>query len=239
MSALSGNGWPAYNTTDNFVRGSAAGFSFWCANEDVRTIFEDLVTRFDEEVESVSGGTLDDWSWADRNVRGSDTAVSNHASATALDLNALKHPRGVKSTFTIAQEAAVRKILASYNNTVRWGEDYENSPTDGMHFEINASKARVRAVAEEIRSNELANLTEKNLQDIAYAVLVTPLIPNKNAPKGSKKPVWTLRTMISDIEDTQDSHTKLMNAQSEAMNAIIRTQDKILSLLENLQDQGE
>lgn len=149
--AVSQNGYPAYNNTSHFVRGNALGFGFWAADNDVRVIFEDLVTRFNATVEAVAGPVLDDWSWANRNVRGSDTQVSNHASATAIDLNALKHPRGVKGTYTAAKKAAVRKILARYGGVVRWGEDYVKSPVDGMHFEIVGTKAQVKDLAESIR----------------------------------------------------------------------------------------
>jgi len=141
-------------------------------------------------------------------VRGSDTQVSNHASATAIDLNALKHPRGVRNTFSKGQVAAIRRILASYDGVIRWGGDYSTT-VDDMHFEINASKARVRAVADDLR--EEMKLTEENIRDIAAAVWSSDQIPNKSAPAGSKNPNWTPRSMISDIEDTQDKHTEILN----------------------------
>lgn len=174
--ATSQNGWPAYNTTANFVRGNAAGFGFWCANDDVKVIFEDLVKRFDDGVEPLAGPILDDWSWANRNVRGSDTTVSNHASATALDLNALQHPRGVRNTFSEEKREKVRKLVARYSGAIRWGGTYQNIPDD-MHFEINTSKATVKKVADGIRADQkrveeaMANLTKQNLEDIADAIL--------------------------------------------------------------------
>ena len=61
---------------------------------------------------------------------------SNHASATAMDLNWSKHPNGVHGTFTAPQIAAVRQILAFCDGVVYWGEDYRGT-VDGMHFEIN------------------------------------------------------------------------------------------------------
>jgi len=206
---VSGNGYEAHNTTAYFVRGTAAGFSFWAYDHDVRVIFVDLITRFNDEVEKLAGSPLDDWSWANRNVRDSDTVISNHASATAIDLNALKHPRGPRGTFSAAQVKALRKILASYDGVIRWGGDYQNT-ADEMHFEINASKARVRAVADRLRDDDMANLTAENLEQIAKAVLNLDVIPNKNAPKGSKNPNWSLKSMVADIENTQDDHTEIL-----------------------------
>lgn len=54
------------------------------------------------------------------------------------------------------------------------------------------------------------DLTKQNLRDIAEAVLTLDTIPNQNAPKGSKNPTWSLRSMVSDIEETQDRHTETL-----------------------------
>jgi hypothetical protein len=215
--STSQNGWPAYNDTKKFVRGTAAGFGFWAANDDVRVIFEDLVGWFNRVVEPLAGKVLDDWSWANRNVRGSDTQVSNHASATAIDLNALKHPRGVKNTYTKTQRAAIDRQLAYYEGTVRAGKDYVNSPEDDMHFEINSGKIAVKHVADKIRAKLkaqealMAKLDKDDIKAIAEAVWTIDIVPNENAPEGSKNPTWTPRSMISDIENTQDSHTEILN----------------------------
>jgi hypothetical protein len=116
----------------------------------------EVARRFHNEVESLTGGVRDDWGWAYRPVRGQSSGFSNHASATAIDLNATQHPRGVRNTFTASEKAAVRKILAATHddtidrNVVRWGEDYSTT-IDGMHFEINADSAAVARVAKRIR----------------------------------------------------------------------------------------
>lgn len=83
------------------------------------------------------------WGWADRLVRGSTTRTSNHASGTAIDLNAPKHPRGTAPTanFTKGQLSAIHAILAEVNEDQRmvdWGGDYRISPKDGMHFELSS-----------------------------------------------------------------------------------------------------
>jgi hypothetical protein len=118
---------------------------------------------FDREVESidtVAGGVLDDWGWADRNIRGG-TAISNHASATAIDLNALRHVLGAVGTFTAAQRARLRSLLVKYGGVIRWGGDYTGRK-DEMHFEIIRDQAAVVAALARINGNgdDMATLDE-------------------------------------------------------------------------------
>jgi hypothetical protein len=181
--ATSENGWVAYNVTTHFVRAQAADFSFWAANADVATIFVDLVTWFDKNIETLSGRVLDDWSWADRLVRDSQTTVSNHASATALDLNSTKHPRGVRHTFSVLHTALIHSRMKYYGGVVRWGGDF-STVVDEMHFEINANTARAATLAAQIRSDNMAHdpLSPADAQLVAEAVLKTLLVP-ANAQK--------------------------------------------------------
>ncbi|MFD4992821.1 peptidoglycan-binding protein [Cellulosimicrobium cellulans] len=111
---------------------------------DVAAVLAHLVDRFDREVEDVDVGR-DDWGYANRSVVGG-TSTSNHASGTAIDLNATRHVLGRVGTFSTAQVRALRKILADLGGVVRWGGDYAGRK-DEMHFEINAGASRVRAVA--------------------------------------------------------------------------------------------
>lgn len=78
-----------------------------------------------------------------RRIGGSDE-WSNHASATAADLNATKHKQGVRGTFTKSQVEAIRKLLAKYQ-VIKWGGDYRTT-VDEMHVEINAPIQEVKAV---------------------------------------------------------------------------------------------
>lgn len=95
-----------------------------------------VAEQFHRRVESISNarGGLDDWGYAERPIRGS-TTISNHASGTAIDLNATKHPLGAENTFSDEQVQEIRKILNELGNVVRWGGDYR-SRKDEMHFEI-------------------------------------------------------------------------------------------------------
>lgn len=143
--ATSQNGWTAVSSSAGlvplrWVTGRVVG-------GDVHTILDHLGARFNAEVEAIDKASS--WGWAYRAVRGA-ASLSNHASGTAVDFNAPRHPLGRSGTFTATQVAAIRRILADLGGTVRWGGDYSGRK-DEMHFEINASAAQVAAVAARLR----------------------------------------------------------------------------------------
>jgi len=120
---------------------------------DVDVIFTYLSDRFDSEVEKIRKDWS--WGWAKRNVRGSTSTISNHASATAIDLNAPAHVLGKRNTFSNEQERRIRAILRDLEGVVRWGGDYQNR-ADEMHFEIVSNAATAKRVADKIRKGTLA-----------------------------------------------------------------------------------
>lgn len=97
----------------------------------------EVAAAFDRHVEDIDNavGGLDDWGYAERPIRGG-VETSNHASGTAIDLNAPKHPLGVRNTFTPQQVAKILEIIVVTGNVVRWGGTYDGR-VDEMHFEIN------------------------------------------------------------------------------------------------------
>lgn len=105
--------------------------------------------RWDREVEDIDNarGALDDWGYAERPIRGSSTVLSNHASGTAIDLNATRHPLGVAPirTMSTAQIRTVRRIVADCDGALRWGGDYSGRP-DTMHLEVVAPEKRCAQV---------------------------------------------------------------------------------------------
>ena len=130
------NGWTA-GTRDQAgvvvrtVPGTSVALPVSVAAADVLVWVAD---QFNRKVEPLRPDWC--WGWANRTVRGSTTVVSNHASGTAIDLNAPKHPRGTANTFTPAQVQVIRAILEQAK-VVTWGGDYKRSPIDEMHFEIS------------------------------------------------------------------------------------------------------
>lgn len=139
--ATSINGWPANNPSliasqlipgtqvKVRVRADAPGLLLL----EVASAFDRLV----EDIDNVRGG-LDDWGYAERPIRGG-SATSNHASGTAVDIDALRHPFQKKGTFTKAQVATIHTILKAALGVVDWGGDW-TSPVDEMHIEIAPGK---------------------------------------------------------------------------------------------------
>ena len=155
---------------------------------DVAVIFEDLVTYFDEHVEDVDQGE-DDWGYAFRSIRGASTGYSNHASATAVDINAMRHPLGASGTFTRKQAGKIRAMLRDrYLNKVRWGGDYRGRK-DEMHFEIDGSAADLRKV--------VAHLKKINGKRI-YSTSVRELLSNAKAkaPRPKSNDVLRLQRLL-------------------------------------------
>ena len=144
--ASSQNGWPASDEprTIGVQAYLVAGtkLKIRCSKK-VAPLLINFCAEFNAEVEKLEGGALDDWGYAYRAIRGQEDAgnLSNHASGTAVDLNATKHPLGKRNTFTDEQEVKIRALAAKYGQ--RWGGDYKNR-ADEMHFEINLSPLGVK-----------------------------------------------------------------------------------------------
>src|SRR5690606_6821642 len=70
-----------------------------------------FAARFNNEVEHLALGpaTGDDWGGNARPIR-DGSGWSNHASYTAIDLNATEHPQHKRGTFTARQYSAMRRI---------------------------------------------------------------------------------------------------------------------------------
>lgn len=120
---------------------------------DCSVVLLDFFAWFDKNIESIDGGQLDDWGYAERNVRGSSTVLSRHAWGGAGDLNALRHPMGRSNTFTAVQRSKIRTKLHEYEGVIRAGMNYRTRPDD-MHFEINAGPSEVRRIANKIRARK-------------------------------------------------------------------------------------
>jgi len=114
---------------------------------------QDCAIRWHETVEPLLWPGC--WGWAPlRPIRGG-TVTSNHASGTAWDLSAPRHPRGVPiaKTFTRAQLGAVEKLEARYFGVLRWGGRWTGEDVDGMHWEAQpgVTLEAARALTAELR----------------------------------------------------------------------------------------
>jgi hypothetical protein len=100
-----------------------------------------FAAEFNERVEKIDKGELDDWGFNFRFVRGSEESLSNHSSGSAIDLNARKHPLGKRDTFTPEQKIILDELCAKYK--LRGGYTYKNRPDD-MHFEVIVSPGEAK-----------------------------------------------------------------------------------------------
>ena len=99
-----------------------------------------FAAEFHATIEPIDEGSLDDWGYAFRMVRGSTDTLSNHSSGTAIDLNATKHPLGKENTFSKEDAAKCVALAAKYG--CKWGGTYK-ARKDDMHFEINLNPKQV------------------------------------------------------------------------------------------------
>lgn len=131
---------------ESFAPGVRAG--------DVAVVLEYVAEQLHARVEPVVRADFhqaDDWGYSYRRNRNANN-LSCHASGTAIDYNATRHPNGWRGTFTADQVAEIRRILTEVDGTVRWGGDFTGTP-DEMHFEIVKPLPDVAQVAARIRAN--------------------------------------------------------------------------------------
>jgi len=137
------NGWPA--SEDRKALGiesftvPGTKIKFACAKA-VAPLFVNFAKEFNELVEPIDQGQLDDWGYAFRMTRGSDRVLSNHSSGTAIDLNAIKHPLGKSNTFNKDQRNIINLLITKYG--LAWGGNYKKRKDD-MHFEIALNQNQV------------------------------------------------------------------------------------------------
>lgn len=79
-------------------------------------------------------------SYSPRFIRGSKTFLSNHAFATAFDINAQWNALGVRPAL-VGQMGSVRELVSIANeHGFYWGGHYGSKRWDGMHFEVAVIK---------------------------------------------------------------------------------------------------
>lgn len=154
MTLTSSNGWPASSDQNAIgiksypVEGTK--IKLRCA-EKVAPLLVGFAEEFHKLIEPIDEGSLDDWGYCFRNVRGSTDKLSNHSSGTAIDLNASKHQLGKVGTFPNEKVPMIRALAKKYG--LRWGGDFNSRP-DEMHFEINLSEAKVAALIGSLKQKE-------------------------------------------------------------------------------------
>jgi hypothetical protein len=188
------NGWPVDPPRRSRLVAGTPDVRVTVADGPAGDVLMYVLAQVHERVEPLTldgtRGELDDWGYASRPIRGG-TETSNHASATAVDMNATRHPLGAIRTFTAKQVAVIHDILTSVDNVVRWGGDYTGR-RDEMHFEINDDKAAVTRVAAKLRKDDDVSAPEV----WGYK--------NTNAEPGTRR------------GDAGDAYAQLINAADDA-----------------------
>jgi hypothetical protein len=144
MSLTSYNGYPASKDPKEIgiksysVDGTT--LKLRCA-DSVGPLLAAFASEFHKLIEPIDEGTLDDWGYAFRMVRGSTDRLSCHSSGTAIDLNATKHPLGKYDTFPAEKVPMIRALAKKYG--LKWGGDFKSRPDD-MHFEVNVTPAKAK-----------------------------------------------------------------------------------------------
>lgn len=122
---------------------------YLAVRREVAALLIGFAAEFHVLVEDIDNGTLDDWGYACRAVRGSTTVISFHAPGIAIDLNALRHPMGRIGTFTARQVAIIRALCRKYG--LRWGGDFSTRP-DPMHVEVILSRTAALALVKRLQT---------------------------------------------------------------------------------------
>ena len=140
------NGWPAskdqaeIGIRSYLVPGTQRKLR--CASA-VAPLLIGFAAEFHSLIEPIDDDGLDDWGYAYRDVREVPGKLSNHASGSAIDLNATKHPLSSIGTFDAAKVPMLKALAYKYGLT--WGGDYKNRK-DEMHFEISIDAVKVTAL---------------------------------------------------------------------------------------------
>lgn len=136
---FSQNDWPIHASKWHpWMTSFRVGKAKFIVHRKAKPQLKRFVQWFHENIEPVTadsgghqfrfiGGT---WKW------------SNHASGTAVDLNASRHPWGKRNTFTAAQRAAIRAKCDEIG--LIWGGDWDYP--DDMHFELGFAPSRLPKV---------------------------------------------------------------------------------------------
>lgn len=152
--ATSQNGWPAISSSNSetihrwLIPGTERHFVLRYGSAGFLLAY--FILWYHEKVQALNerGSVWDEWAWAWRPVRGG-ADLSNHASGTAVDLNATKYPLGT-TLMSLVRKTAIRARLALVmRGTIRWGGDYEGRK-DEMHFEIDKPLATCEKVAQRL-----------------------------------------------------------------------------------------
>lgn len=148
------NGYSVLASINDCRRYLIDGIAFYLRPDDCGYVLSHFTKAFDAEVEDLR--TTECFGYSRRRIAGS-AEWSNHASATAVDLNAAQHPSGRVGTFSTVEQNNIHDLLTNYDEVIRWGGTYR-TVKDEMHFEINKNYAAVQLVSQRLRKNNTVSV---------------------------------------------------------------------------------
>ncbi|ASZ73985.1 lysin A [Mycobacterium phage Smairt] len=127
----SSNGWPMLNSDEcEWTKIPGTSVTLQIAKGQPLAILRAFAADFHAYVEPLRDA--DSACWTPTN----SVPSSNHLSGTAMDLNWNTHPFRVNyAGFDQAKIATMRELLAFYEGTVFWGQDWTD-PKDSMHVQL-------------------------------------------------------------------------------------------------------
>lgn len=155
-AAKSENGWGLLTPTSELLRSWVVGEkNFTGRVGPAGFVLAHWAQWWDESIERITGrDNPDDDHWYGERPLINGVLHSNHESATAIDLNALRHPQHQDplASFTASQVALInRKLDMKYQGVLVWGGNWSPANVDGMHTELEdlakVPKDKVRALA--------------------------------------------------------------------------------------------
>jgi len=172
MMSTSYNGWPASATAsaigiDSTFKVAGHLFPGGVKKGDVSTVFRFYLGNYHLRVESLATDGKDEWGYSYRRNVNNPSQLSCHASGTACDVNAVKHPNGRRHTLSSVQVAQLRKIQKWVNGVIKWGGDFSTTP-DEMHHEIHGNSTAVHAVAAKLNHQRFTKVLQRGVGSKAH-----------------------------------------------------------------------
>ncbi len=133
-------------------------------DDEVHTVLGYVATQFHTRVEPLRNPGC--WGYAFRENRNDPNALSNHASGTALDINALRYPRGTDN-MTADKKRQVRAMVTRINRAagetlIIHGGVWSGAYRDQMHYELapGTNAADVDRAVQRLRSAVTVDLSD-------------------------------------------------------------------------------
>ncbi len=199
MTTYSDNGWPVVGPDSIDAGFSVAGVTFpgGVRAGNVAAVFQYLCEQLNARVEPIVAGWC--WGYEQRDNVNNPGNASCHASGTAIDWNAPSHANGARGTFSTAQVATIRAIMAECPAFL-WGGDFTGTP-DEMHWQIANDTADddLAAIVAGLpgQGDWFAMASKEDLRDVVDASIEAHLDEIQSA-------VWSFKETYHDHDQGKD-----------------------------------